>query len=95
MGATAKWESRFLIWLKVYVGDCDRQMYDALKASTDGIAYKIVRRVEPFVNYGLECSHVGLDASVPLMFDVLRHVHFEYLLKSQGAAPITRLIHCL
>ena len=43
-----------------------RQTYDALKAGTEGAAYKIIRRVQHPVSYEFDSSEVGLDAPMSL-----------------------------
>lgn len=59
----------------------DRHSCDALKAGAEAVAYKIVRRVEQFVSYDLEGSHVGLESSMPFGSGAWRQSHFEHMSK--------------
>lgn len=59
----------------------DRHSYDVLKVCTDGQAYNIVRRVEPFVDYTLEDVQVVPDPDISLGFEVWRQLHLEYFRK--------------
>ena len=57
---------------------CARYISHTLRSSIKRPAYKIVRRVEPPIDYNLENVVVGLSVSMQFGFDIWRQLYMEY-----------------
>lgn len=66
--------------------DVNRQTYDAMKSTSDGFAYKIVRRVELLVAYGSESPAVGIRSDISLGLAAWRQLRLECLPRPNGSA---------